>query len=209
MKGNQFSVKVYETVVENEEQFIAFFDNNYTLFKDHLISIRGVLSKDIRAYLKSKELNYVHNKTIPRSRTRKEVESELLREKLKIEESQKQVEEDLEKLSSQIENNLTVLDTIVRSGREIKIEGDLLLLNRVNSGASIETGGNLIMTEVVEGNIRCNGNFIMMGISPKANIIFNGIVVENNLLKDKLNKIELINHRLVVTSVLKKEKSWV
>lgn len=202
MKGNQFSVKVYETVVENEEQFISFFDNNYTLFKDHLISIRGVLSKDIRAYLKSKQLNYVHNKTIPRSRPRKEVESEIIKES-------QEIKEDLVKLSKQVKNNLTVLDTIVRSGREIKVEGDLLLLNRVNSGATIETSGNLIMTDVVEGNVRCHGSFIMIGISPKANIIFNGIVVENDLLKDKLNKIELINHRIVITAVLKKEKSWV
>jgi len=202
LKGNQFSVKVYETVVENEEQFISFFDNNYTLFKDHLISIRGVLSKDIRAYLKSKQLNYVHNKTIPRSRPRKEVESEIIKES-------QEIKEDLVKLSKQVKNNLTVLDTIVRSGREIKVEGDLLLLNRVNSGATIETSGNLIMTDVVEGNVRCHGSFIMIGISPKANIIFNGIVVENDLLKDKLNKIELINHRIVITAVLKKEKSWV
>lgn len=202
MKGNQFSVKVYETVVENEEQFISFFDNNYTLFKDHLISIRGHLSKEIRDYLKSKELNYVHNKTIPRSRPRKEVENELIKESIEI-------KEDLAKLSEQVKNNLTVLDTIVRSGREIKIEGDLLLLNRVNSGATIETSGNIIMTDAVEGNVRCHGSFLMMGPSPKANIIFNGIVVENDLLKDKLNKIELINHRIVITPVLKKEKSWV
>lgn len=202
MKGNQFSVKVYETIIEDEEKFISFFDSNYTLFKDHLISIRGHLSKEIISYLKEKELNYVHNKTIPKSRSRKELDNELLIEKLEI-------EEQLSKLSSKIENSLTVLDTLVRSGKEINIDGDLLLLNRVNSGATVETSGNLIMIEVVEGNVRCNGNFMMITPAPKANIIFNGIVVDNELLKDKLNKIELINHRLVITPVLKKEKSWV
>ncbi|MFK5976522.1 MAG: hypothetical protein QM493_08450 [Sulfurovum sp.] len=208
MKGSQFSVKVYETVVENEEQFIAFFDSNYTLFKDHLISIRGVLSKEIREYLKEKNLSYVHNKTIPKSRLRKNIEDEFSKEREEIETKHQQMQEEIERLSIR-EETLTVLDGIVRSGREIKIDGDLLLLNRVNSGASIETSGNLIMTEVVEGNVRCNGSFMMISPSPKANIIFNGIAVESDLLKDKLNKIELKNHRIEITPVLKKETNWV
>ncbi len=208
MRGSQFSVKVYETVVENEEQFIAFFDSNHTLFKDHLISIRGVLSKKIREYLKEKNLNYVHNKTMPKSRSRKSIEDDFIKEREEIEDKYQQMQQKIEQLSSK-DRGFTVIDTIVRSGKEIKIDGDLLLLNRVNSGASIETTGNLIMIDVVEGNVRCNGNFMMISPSPKAHIIFNGIEVDSDLLKDKLNKIELKNHRIEITPVLKKETNWV
>jgi len=208
MKGNQFSVKVYETTIENETEVMNFFDVNHTLFKDHLISIQGALSDTIRAYLEAKPLYYIHNVKFPVSRTRKAIAKELEAEKQALKLKQEMIESELAQLSERLANNLTVRDTIVRSGQELKVEGDLLLLNRVNSGATIHTTGNLIITHVVEGNIRCYGNFMMITASPKANIIFNGLEVKNELLKNRLNRIELVNHKLVITPVLKKELNW-
>lgn len=201
MKGNQFSVKVYETSIDDEAEFIAFFDTNYLLFKDHLIVIQGELSPTIQRYLKDKPLAYIHNVNLPKSRLRKDFTQE-------IASKQQEVESQIAQLSERLANNLTVRDTLVRSGQELKIEGDLLLLNRVNSGATVQTTGNLIVTQIVEGHIRCYGSFMMISASPKANIIFNGLEVENDLLENRLNRIELINHRLVITPVLKKEINW-
>jgi len=201
-------VKVYETKIDNEAKFMAFFDANYTLFKDHLIVINGLLSKTIENYLILKELRYMNNVTLPKGRTRKALEEELRLEKIEREVSQQLAEEKVKKLSTQLQNNLTVLDSMIRSGRELNIEGDLLLLNRVNSGATINTLGNLIVTKVVEGSIRCNGNFMMLTASPKANIVFHGVEVENSLLENRLNRVELKNNEIIITPVLKKETNW-
>jgi len=114
----------------------------------------------------------MHNVKTPISRRRKEVEEALEFEKLEFQAKQERIELELAKLSERLDNNLTVKDSIVRSGQELRIEGDLLLLNRVNSGATIHTTGNLIITQVVEGDIRCYGSFMMISASPKANIIF-------------------------------------
>jgi len=208
VKGNQFTVKVYETSIEDENKFIAFFDANYPLFKDHLISIQGELTPNIKTYLENKPLCYMHNVKTPISRRRKEVEEELQSEKLEAKAKQERIELELAKLSERLANNLIVKDNIIRSGQELRVEGDLLLLNRVNSGATIHTTGNLIITQVVEGDIRCYGSFMMISASPKANIIFNGLIVKNELLENRLNRIELINHRLVITPVLTKEINW-
>jgi len=197
VKGKQFSVKVYETTIEDENAFMTFFDTHHTLFKDHLISINGDMSPKIKTYLKENSFRYIHNIDIPRSRTRKEIEKE-------IEIQKDKTELEIDKLSKKLQNNLTVLDNIIRSGVEIDIDGDLLLLNRVNSGATIKTRGNLIVTDIVDGDIRCNGSFMMITKSPKANIIFNSVFVENKQLEFKLNKIELINHRIVVSPVLQR-----
>lgn len=116
---------------------------------------------------------------------------------------------EIRKLSKKLENTFTVLDSIIRSGREVNIEGDLLLLNRVNSGATIHTTGNLIVTQVVEGDLRCDGDFMMITVSPKAHIIFNGATVDNALLEDKLNRIELKDNEIIITPVIKKEINWV
>jgi len=208
LKSNQYSVKVYETQIDDEEKFINFFDANYTLFKDHLIVIQGDLPKSIETYLKVKSLKYLHNIALPKGRSRKALEEELNAEKTELAVSQQIAEAKVEKLSSQLQNNLTVLDDMIRSGRELNIEGDLLLLNRVNSGATINTLGNIIVTKIVEGAIRCNGNFMMLMASPKANIIFHGVEVENKLLENRLNRVELKNNEIIITPVLKKEINW-
>ncbi|MCK5854005.1 MAG: hypothetical protein KAG56_02200 [Sulfurovaceae bacterium] len=208
MKSKQYSVKVFETTVTDEKQFMEFFDANHALFKDHLILIQGKISKDIRGYLKKKSLNFLQNKELPIGRGRKALESELNIQKIESHVSKKMAEDEIEKLSTKLQNNLTVLDSMVRSGRELNIEGDLLLLNRVNSGATIHTTGNLIVTQVVEGALRCDGNFMMITASPKANIIFHGVEVDNNLLEDKLNRVELKGNEILITPVIKKEINW-
>ncbi len=209
MKGKQFSVKVYETTVEDEDKFISFFDSNYIFFKDRLIVIQGELSDNIREYLKSKSLLYVNNIELPTSRSRQDMQIELEDKKAKELKKQEMIAKEFNKLSDRLDNNLKVQDSMVRSGQELIIDGDLLLLNRVNSGAKVKTSGNLIITQVVEGSISCDGNFMMLSNSPKANIIFNGVEVDNELLEEKLNRIELVDDKIRIIPVLKKEINWV
>jgi len=208
VKSKQYSVKVFETTVTDDKQFMEFFDTNYALFKDHLIIIQGRVSKDIIEYLKRKSLIFLQNKTLPVARSRKALESELNIQKIESDVNQKMAEEEIAKLSTKLQNNLTVLDSMIRSGRELNIDGDLLLLNRVNSGATIHTTGNLIITQVVDGALRCDGNFMMITASPKANIIFHGVEVDNSLLAKKLNRVELKNNEILITPVIKKEINW-
>jgi len=208
VKSKQYSVKVYETSISDESKFMEFFDSNYTLFKDHLILIQGSISEKIETYLKSKNLKYLNDIDLPKGRTRKALEEELKSEKVDAAVSKQIAQNEFNRLSNQLQNNLTVLDEMVRSGREIDIQGDLLLLNRVNSGATIKTTGNLIITKVVEGAIRCHGNFMMLTASPKANIVFHDVEVDNSLLEDRLNRVELKNNEIIITPVLKKEINW-
>ncbi len=208
MQSNQYSVKVFETTIKDEEEFKKFFDTHYALFKDHLILIQGDMSDDIKKYLKSKKLYYLQNINLPKGRSRKALEKEFKRLEIESAITKQMAEAEIKKLSSRLQNNLTVLDSMIRSGREINIDGDLLLLNRVNSGATISTTGNLIITQVVEGAIRCNGSFMMLTASPKANIVFNGVEVDNSLLEDRLNRVELKNNEIIITPVLKKDINW-
>jgi septum formation inhibitor MinC len=195
-------------MITDELQFIDFFDNNHTLFKDHLILIMGECSLKIKKYLDIKKLTYVHDIVLPKGRRRKALEEELKAEHADVIVSAQIAQCEVDRLSAQLQNNLTVLDEMVRSGREVDIKGDLLLLNRVNSGATITTTGNIIITKVVEGAIRCSGNFMLLSASRKANIIFQGVEVDNSLLEDRLTRVELKNNEIIITPVLKKEINW-
>jgi len=208
VQSKQYSVKVFETKIDDEKKFTEFFDTNHMLFKDHLILIQGKMSKKIQNYLDDKALKYINNVALPKGRSRKALEEEFNAVKTENAVNQQMVEQELERLSSKLENNLTVKDKMIRSGQDLNIDGDLLLLNRVNSGATITTSGNLIITQVVDGAIRCHGNFMMLTASHKANIIFHGVEVENKLLEKRLNRVELKNNEIIITPVLKKEINW-
>ena len=209
MKNKQYSVKVFETTVTDDTKFIEFFNANYTLFKDHLIVLQGKVSPTVLNYLQEKSLHYLVNASLPVGRSRKALEEDLAAERIESEVNQRLAQEQISKLSDQLANHLTVKDEMVRSGQELNIEGDLLLLNRINSGAVVRTSGNLIVTHHVEGAIRCEGSFMMISASPKANIIFHGVEVDSTLLENKLNRIELKNNEIVITPVIvEKETSW-
>ena len=201
MKTKQYSAKIFEIELENEDGFISFFDKNYLFFQNNLIVINGQESDKIKNYLDSKDLKYVFNLDIPVQK----------KQKTSLEPVKKVEEEKLEPKIEPIEKvkaNLKVLDKLIRSGQEVKLDGDLLLLNRVNSGGSIIINGTLVVTQIVDGSIRCNGDFMMLQASSKANIVFHDVEVDNKFLQDKLNRVELINNEIVITPALK-ETSWV
>ncbi|HIO95214.1 MAG TPA: hypothetical protein EYG67_00145 [Campylobacterales bacterium] len=208
VQSKQYSVKVFETTIKDEKQFMAFFDANYALFKDHLILITGDLSDEVRTYLHNKPLTFLNNVLFPVGRSRKALEEEMQAKEVEYAVNIQIAETEIAQLSRRLQNNLTVLDEMVRSGQDLSIKGDLLLLNRVNSGAVIHTTGNLIITQIVEGAIRCDGNFLMIGISSTASVIFHGVEVENSLLGNKLNRIELKNSEIIITPVIQKEINW-
>jgi len=201
LKTKQYSAKIFEIELENEDGFISFFDKNYLFFQNNLIVINGQESDKIKNYLDSKDLKYVFNLDIPVQK----------KQKTNLEPIQKAHEKKEEPKVKPIEKaktNLKVLDKLIRSGQEVKLDGDLLLLNRVNSGGSIIINGTLIVTQIVDGSIRCNGDFMMLQASSKANIVFHDVEVDNKFLQDKLNRVELINNEIVITPALK-ETSWV
>ena len=208
MKSKQYSIKVFETTVSDELQFMDFFDNNYTLFKDHLIVIKGECSPKIKQYLENKKLKYLNDIVLPKGRTRKALEKEMKEQHTDATVSAQIAQSEILKLSNKLQSNLTVQDEMIRSGRELEVKGDLLLLDRVNSGATVKVEGNVIITQVVDGAIRCNGNYMLLKASPKASIVFHDVEVENNLLEDRLNRIELKNNEIIITPVLKKEINW-
>jgi len=207
LKTKQYSAKIFEIELEDEASFISFFDKNFIFFQNNLIVINGQESDKIKKYLDDKNLKYIFNLEMPVQKKQKTNIKQPIQEEKKEEEIKK-LEEPIEKVVQKPKANLKVLDKLVRSGQEINIDGDLLLLNRVNSGGSIIINGTLIVTQIVDGSIRCSGDFMLLQASPKANVVFHGVEVDNKFLQDKLNRVELIDNEIVITPALK-ETSWV
>ena len=202
MKTKQSSVKVLDVTLTNNDEFVTFFDRNYIVFQNHLIVLHGESNAFIEKYLNDKKLNFMVNTEFKKARPIKEIP---------IQETQTHKElpkkEEPLVLEPKAKTTLKVLDKLIRSGQELTIDTALLLLNRVNSGGKININGNLIITENVEGSIRCNGDFMMLKSSPKANIVFHEVEVDNKYLTERLNRVELKNNEITITPVLK-ETNW-
>ena len=202
MKTKQSSVKVLDVTLTNNDEFVTFFDRNYINFQNHLIVIHGETNEFIEKYLHDKNLNFMVNVAFKKAKAVKEIPSPLIETPSEV-----QKKEEIPVAVPKAKTTLKVLDKLIRSGQELNIESDLLLLNRVNSGGKINIEGNLIITEIVEGSIRCNGDFMMLKASEKANIVFHGVEVDNTYLNERLNRVELKNNEIKITPVLK-ETNW-
>ena len=223
MKSRQYSVRVYETEIDNDEEFIEFFKINSVLLKNNLILLKGEVSNKIQLFLKSLSLDFIINPNLSKSFTKNiNIENNLKEvEKQKELESEKDIEIEIykkeialnqsllnEKNKNLNKNNITILDSLIRSGKQVNIDGDLVLFSRINSGASVYVNGNFIATQLIEGKVLCNGDFMLFNSSPKAYIEFHGIELTNSL-NNKLNKVEFKNNEIIITPVLKEEINWV
>lgn len=200
MDTKQYSVKVFEVNLTEDDNFISFFEAKYAFFKNHLIVLNGHVTPEVKDYLNEKQMKYVVNVELPKRKATSVTEPNV-----EVENIKQEIKEPVKEVKPK--ENLKVLDSLVRSGQELNINGDLLLLNKVNSGGKINIEGNLIITQIVNGSIRCNGDFMMINASPKANIVFHNVEVDNSYLKERLNRVELINNEIVITPVLK-EINW-
>ncbi|OHE15510.1 MAG: hypothetical protein A2540_06585 [Sulfurimonas sp. RIFOXYD2_FULL_37_8] len=180
MKVKQYSVKVFEINIESQSSFLTFMDKNIIMLKHYLIYLRGEITPAIEEYLNKNDITYTTRLSL----------SDTKHQDLVLKQS-----------------DLKIIDEIVRSGQDIKVASDLLILNRVNSGAKLQVEGNLIITGVVDGMIFCNGDFMLVKTSSKAMIVFNGVEIDGSLLQNKFNKIIFNGDEIIVTPI-EKEPKW-
>lgn len=180
MKVKQYSIKVFEINIDSQSSFLTFMDKNIIMLKHYLLYLKGEITPAIEEYLNAHEITYTTHLTL-RGKTHQEL---VLKQ-----------------------SDLKIIDDIVRSGQDIKVQRDLLVLNRVNSGAKLQVEGNLIITGNVDGMIFCNGDFMLVKTSPKAMIVFNGVEIDGSLLQNKFNKIIFNGEEIIVTPI-EKEPKW-
>jgi len=192
LKSNQYSIKVFETAIEDEDKFITFIDANYELFKNHLISIQGDIPQKVLDFFNDKSLKYINNYDLPKAKKTKD-------NFVIVEEKAQEV----------FKTECRIISQPLRSGQEIEHHGDVLITDRINSGAKVKASGNIVALSVVNGDISSDGAFIMMKQSDKSNILFHGVKIDNTLLENRLNKIELVDNEIIIKAISQKELTWV
>jgi len=177
MQVKQYSVKVFEVEIESEEEFLAFANKNSVLLKRYLLLLKGDVTPAIETFLKKAGISFTRNLSL---------------------QPQSGKSQNFTKQSG-----LRIIDQLVRSGQEIVEGRDLLVLKRVNSGASIRTEGNFIALSTIEGRVECNGEFMLLKPSPKAHIVFNGADISDAMDEEHFYKVRFKNNEILISKYAK------
>jgi hypothetical protein len=182
MKTKQYNIKAFEIEVKDSKDFYSFIEKNLELLKRFLLVLKGNVTPPIRQYLNNIGLSYIIKDS-----------------------SHQNVASSTSSSTNHFakKSGFKIVNNIVRSGQEIIEDRDILILNRVNNGATIQTKGNCIALGAFDGELLCNGEFLMVKPSKKAKIYFNGVDITKELDSESFYIVTLENNEIVISPYTK------
>jgi septum site-determining protein MinC len=202
MKVTQQNIKSFDFTIDNEEEFINYFDKNEPFLKGHLMILRGDISANIRTYLEVKKVPFVdasdEEKLVITTKKQKNVESFTEVKEVVVERIIEKVVEKIVEVekTSDIENRTPLsveplyFNRPIRSGEAINHNSDITIFGRINSGAKVIAQGNVKVFGIIEGIIESHGDYIVL------NKIGAGSVYLKN---ERLDSARFSNRTILVT----------
>ncbi|MBX7491361.1 septum site-determining protein MinC [Helicobacter turcicus] len=202
IKTRQKNFRAFIFVEGEEQETIAYIDKNLGFLQSLLLIFAYPLNDNYASlleYLQSKQLNFVQSGSVESLRLdtrqiQKERESENIKES-KNEKTQNMESKDTESKQSAV---TLVFHRTIRSGEEIITKGDLTIFGRINNGAHVQSSGNVQIFGTISGNVFCDGDYMILGEVSEGNVLFDGEIVDKELLKYPRNKIYKKNDSIMV-----------
>lgn len=204
-KINQQNIRIFHILGENsDDELLGFLKKSLPLFKGYLLVFDN-LSAAVKDFLDSSDVDYIKNKHLSFIDNKEEIANILkqINKESKIINPQESIKQDSalsnENLSSTKSKFITRL---VRSGESIVNSGDILVFNRVNSGAMLTSQSNICIFGECNGDVQCDGEFLILSKITKGKVTFQGDIITANMLKYKLNLIYKDNDELNIKDIL-------
>jgi septum site-determining protein MinC len=186
MQTKQYHVKIFEITIDAYDEFFAFIQKNKVLLQRYLLLLKGNVTPEVRRYLDQVGLAWSDDETLAGQGT-----------------AGGDSKPAVATGSFTRQSGLEIVDTLVRSGVAVETSKDVLVLKRVNSGATIATDGNLIALAPIEGLVKCNGDFMLIKPTGKARILFNGVDITDAMETDHFYKIRMTDDEILITPYAK------
>ncbi len=206
MKVKQHSLQGFEFILdgENAERFISYFKANEPFLKGHTVILSGKGDLvEIEEFLKKNNVCYfIRNcELTTRKKSVKTLPDSYIEDiKKSIKESKKEKEQTQQQKNPKGRYR-EIIEKPIRSGHFISTTNDLLILSQINSGAEVETSGNLEIFGTINGKLECNGSYMLIrDIGDNGLVIFNKVILEKTKFKSKKAKLIKLdyNKRLIV-----------
>ncbi len=157
----QKTLRVFE--IDNFDKLQKIVESKYELIKNHYFLLKEH-NKEIEDFLKKHSLSYfiTNDQSFITTTPKKEViEKVVVEEKI------------IEKIVNKPCDSM-IYTRIIRSGEEINSDKHLVFLNRINAGAKIISSASISIFAECEGDVICDGDFIIVKYNKKGTIIFKG-----------------------------------
>jgi septum site-determining protein MinC len=195
----QKNLRVFHIIIEREEEFLEYFQKNSVILKEFFLLLEGNISDKIANLLEQSGVCFkvINGCNLKLGGVKKEV---LLEEKKDVEKetlfTEKKVQEEKKK-------NLAVFDRPIRSGEEINEDIPVMIFGRVNSGAKLFCNSSVTIYGEIDGLVQCDGEYVvLLGISSRGHLIFNGEIIDRTMIKENvLQKVLFKNNKIVVKEV--------
>lgn len=197
-KINQQNIQVFHIPKDNDtNEIISFIEKNYKILQSYLLVLDD-LDSTLKECLNKYELDYI----LPKKMKLGTAHLENIVNVNLAADSTKNSQNILEK------NKDSTFDTkifkdLIRTGADIDEQRDIVVFNRVNSAANIKSSKNICIFGECAGNIKCNGEYMILPKNTKGKILFNGFTIMPNMLKYKLNLILRNGGILEIKDILK------
>ena len=180
-----------------------FITKNHSVLKLYLLLVEE-LTEPLKACLDEYGLDYLQPKNFNFNRgtkiikqenliyePKKIAESSQILQNLgaKIAESKNSAESRLDSAPDSANVEIKYFKDLIRSGVEIDTNSNIIVFNRVNSGAKIRTNKSVFIFGKCDGDVRCEGEYMILSQIANGKILFNGMAITQSMLKYKLNLI--------------------
>jgi len=200
MKVTQKNVRVFHIEIDDEASFLDYFRKNSLLLKEFFLLIEGNITKSIAFVLDQSGVCYkeINHCAIRFGGIKKETPL--------VEEEPLKKESVSETITEQVKQmpKLKLYDRPIRSGEEIVESLPIVIFGRVNSGAKVFCEESMSIYGIIDGLVQCDGDYIVLsGISPRGHLIFNGEIVDREMLKQNvLQKIVMRDNVIEIKEVV-------
>ncbi len=192
----QKNLRVFHITIDSKEEFLNYLQKNRVLLLEFFLLIDGRVDESIEKILEDEGLCF---KNISTCKLRfSGVKKEPLPQASKQSEEKQMATKELAS-----KEKLRVYERPVRSGEEINEELPVVVFGRINSGAKLFCTQSVSIYGMIDGLVQCDGEYIVLqGLSERGNLIFNGEIVERELLQENvLQKLTLKNSKLEIKRV--------
>ncbi|WP_181646771.1 septum site-determining protein MinC [Helicobacter sp. 16-1353] len=187
---DQKNIRIFHILENNnDDELKQFITKNLPILQGYLLVFDN-LSDDLKKFLDSNDIDYIKNKHLRLNA--KPPTIEIKKEKPNI---------NNDNLDANISKS-KIIQKVVRSGENINNKGDIFVFNRVNSASKIISDGSVLIFGECEGDVECNGEFLILAKITKGKILFQGEIITPNMLKYKLNLIIKENGKLNIKDIL-------
>ncbi|RDU65581.1 septum site-determining protein MinC [Helicobacter sp. MIT 14-3879] len=194
-KIDQKNIQVFHILKDNNiDELKSFISKNYKILQAYLL-VFDELDYSLREILDEYSLDYIVPKNMRLNNTYSNI---VFNEGNK---NNKKIDNKADNKTKEIKTK--IYRELIRSGVDINSnDEDIVIFSRVNSASNIKSSKNICIYGRCDGNVECNGEYMILSNNTRGKILFNGFAITSNMLKYRLNLITKDNDMLNIIDIL-------